>query len=131
LSCVFPLSAEKLTALPEGQVAVLDQFIYRFTKLQDALGSRLFPALAVLVIGDEEPRPFLDTLNRLEKAGVLESVETWQTLRVLRNNLAHDYPDSVEQCAATLNLLFTDWKQLRSVFTNAHDYFVKRLLPLM
>lgn len=131
LGPAFPLSPEKLAALPEEQVALLDQFIYRFTKLQDAVGARLFPALAVLVVGDDEPRPFLDTLNRLEKAGVLESVETWQTLRVLRNSLAHDYPDGFEQCAATLNLLFTDWRQLSSVFFTAREYFIKRLLPLM
>jgi hypothetical protein len=131
LEAVFPLTAETLTALSDENVALLDQFIYRFTKLQDAIGSRLFPAMAVLVIGNEEPRPFLDTLNQLEKAGALESLETWQTLRVLRNSLAHEYPDSVAQCAETLNILYVDWRQLRAIFDTAHTYFRKRLLPLL
>lgn len=131
LAAVFPLSPQTLTALPPERVALLDQFIYRFTKLQDAMGRRLFPPLASLVIGDDEARPFLDTLNRLEKAGVLASVETWQTLRVLRNSLAHEYPDSVERCAATLNILFDDWRQLASMFEGARAYFLERLLPLL
>jgi len=131
LESCFPLSAESFKGLSDDQVAVLDQFIYRFTKLQDAVGARLFPALAVLVIGDDEPRPFLDTLNRLEKAGALESLETWQTLRALRNSLAHEYPESVDQCSDTLNILFTDWKQLRSIFFTARQYFSERILPLL
>ncbi len=131
LKSTFPLSAESLKNLSDQNVALLDQFIYRFTKLQDAIGTRFFPSMALLVIGDEEPRPFLDTLNRLEKAGVLESVEKWQTLRVLRNNLAHDYPDSVGQCADTLNILFNDWKLMRSIFFTARNYFAERILPLL
>jgi len=131
LKAVFPLAPATLKALSDGNVALLDQFIYRFTKLQDAIGARLFPSIAAVVIGDDEPRPFLDTLNRLEKAGVLESVETWQTLRVLRNNLAHDYPDSVEQCSETLNILFKDWKQMRSIFFTASRYCNERILPLL
>ncbi len=131
LESVFPLSAQSLTALSDQNVTLLDQFIYRFTKLQDALGTRLFPSIAVLVVGDDEPRPFLDTLNRLEKAGVLESVEIWQALRVLRNSLAHDYPDSTEQCSETLNILFGDWKMMRSIFFTARKYFIERILPLL
>ncbi len=131
LESSFPLSAESLRLLSDEKVTLLDQFIYRFTKLQDAIGARLFPSMAVLVLGDDEPRPFLDTLNQLEKAGVLESVEVWQTLRVLRNNLAYEYPDSIEQCSETLNILFSDWKQMRSIFFTSRTYFIERILPLL
>jgi hypothetical protein len=126
----FPLTETSLKDMPDEMVTVLDQFIYRFTKLQDAIGTRLFPAMAVAVIGDDEPRPFLDTLSRLEKVGALTSVETWQSLRVLRNNLAHEYPDSVAQCVDTLNLLNTDWRQLQKIFTTANDYYTDSLRPL-
>jgi hypothetical protein len=126
----FPLTETSLKEMPEETITVLDQFIYRFTKLQDAIGTRLFPAMAVAIIGDQEPRPFLDILGRLEKAGALTSVETWQSLRVLRNNLAHEYPDSVAQCADTLNLLHADWRQLLTIFTTARQYHVDRLRPL-
>lgn len=130
LQDTFPLTETSLKSLSDDAVTVLDQFIYRFTKLQDAIGTRLFPAMAVVIIGDEEPRPFLDTLSRLEKAGALVSMETWQSLRVLRNNLAHEYPDSTAQCVDTLNLLHTDWHQLQTIFTTARDYYTDKLRPL-
>ena len=131
LAGIFPLTATTLASLAEMDVSILDQYIYRFTKLQDAMGTRLFPALVSMITGDDEPRPFLDTLNQLEKAGIVSSVETWQTLRVLRNNLAHDYPDSGEQSAATLNMLFSQWRQLAAMYDHAKTYYQKKLAPLI
>lgn len=82
-----------------------------------------------MITGSDAPRPFIDTLNQLEKAGIISSAETWQTLRVLRNNLAHDYPDGKEQCAATLNMLFVQWHQLETMFISAKTYYKEKLLP--
>ena len=45
LSGVFPLSESRLAALDEQSVTLLDQFIYRFTKLQDSMARRLLPSL--------------------------------------------------------------------------------------
>ena len=45
----------------------------------------------------------LDKLNRLEKLGFLGSVEHWQSLRVIRNRLTHDYPTDDALKAAYLN----------------------------
>ena len=129
LAPFFPLSPETFAFLADETVSLLDQFIYRFTKLQDAMGTRLFPALASMITGSDAPRPFIDTLNQLEKAGIISSAETWQTLRVLRNNLAHDYPDGKEQCAATLNMLFVQWHQLETMFISAKTYYKEKLLP--
>ena len=50
-----------------------------------------------------EDRPMLDKLNRLEKMGYLASAEQWQTLRVIRNRLTHDYPTDDALKAAYLN----------------------------
>jgi uncharacterized protein with HEPN domain len=45
----------------------------------------------------------LDKLNRLEKIGVLPSVQRWQELREIRNRFAHDYPEGDDMKAAVLN----------------------------
>ena len=63
LTPVFPLASGSLEGLADETVSYLDQFIYRFTKLQDAMGTRLFPALACMITGSDEPRPFLDILT--------------------------------------------------------------------
>lgn len=45
----------------------------------------------------------LDQLNRLEKIGVLPSVQRWQELREIRNRFAHDSPEDDDMKAAVLN----------------------------
>ena len=121
---VFPLTADSLRSLADDQVPVLDQFIYRFTKLQDSMASRLLPTLHSLLRADDSPRPFLDILSYLEQLGALSSEDRWLFFRALRNNLAHDYPESTEQTAQTLNTLYQNWSELRDMFTTARDYFL-------
>jgi len=99
----LPIQAQKLAELDDEQVQDWDQFILRFTKLQDALGAQLYPALLAHLQEAYEDRPMLDKLNRLEKLGFLGSVEQWQSLRVIRNRLTHDYPTDDALKAAYLN----------------------------
>ena len=121
----FPLSKTNFINLNEETVVVLDQFIYRFTKLQDAIGRRLFPVVYVILESDESPRPFLDILNYLEKLKIIKSADNWQILRNLRNNLAHDYPESVQQTVNTLNLLYKKWHNLEEMFLSTEKYLQK------
>ena len=99
----LPIHAQKLAELDDEQVQDWDQFILRFTKLQDALGAQLYPALLAHLQEAYEDRPMLDKLNRMEKLGFLGSVEQWQSLRVIRNRLTHDYPTDDALKAAYLN----------------------------
>jgi hypothetical protein len=41
--------------------------------------------------------PALDRLARLEQLGWLPSADEWTGLRHIRNEFAHDYPDTAEQ----------------------------------
>lgn len=99
----LPLSAQSASALDDEAVQDWDQFILRFTKLQDAMGARLFPAVLGYLQEPYEDRPMLDKLNRLEKLGYLVSVEQWNVLRAIRNRFAHDYPQDDAMRAAYLN----------------------------
>jgi hypothetical protein len=80
-----------------------DQFVLRYTKLQDAIGSRLFTAVLTLLQEPYEDKPMIDKLNRLEKLGYLDSVDQWNQLRIIRNHFAHDYPSDDALKAAYLN----------------------------
>jgi len=73
-----------------------DQIIYRFTKLQDAMGERLLPAVLGWLREPHEAWPMRDRLDRLEKLGYLD-VETWLQWRDVRNRLAYEYPDAADQ----------------------------------
>jgi len=79
-----------LEKLPKQDRRLLDQFAYRYTRLQDDMGARLIPAILSTLGEDIAPMATLDRLNRLEQLG-------W--LPVLMNGL---------NCAAfATNLLMT------------------------
>ena len=110
-----PLQDGFIEDLSEDQVRTLDQLLFRFGKLQDAIGMRLLPATLQLVQEWQESAPFLDKLNRAEKLGMLASVEQWQILRELRNQTAHEYPDQPELVKANLSRLLDQVPVLENV----------------
>ena len=115
---VLPLSGGQFQALTDAQIQTLDQFILRFTKLQDAMGGHLFPAILDYLQEPFEERPMLDKLNRLEKLGYIPSAETWGNARSIRNKFAHDYPDDPEKNAALVNLAIETAQDLMSALSD-------------
>ncbi len=73
----------------------MDQMIYRFSKLQDTMGRKLFRALLDAVGEWESTMTMIDTLNKLDKYGILD-LALWQKLRDIRNEIAHNYEDEAE-----------------------------------
>jgi len=69
-----------------------DQILYRFIKLQDAMGERLIPATLGWLREPHESWPMRDRLDRLERLGHLK-VEEWLAWCDIRNRLAHEYPN--------------------------------------
>ncbi|UTC82346.1 hypothetical protein [Treponema denticola] len=112
----FPLTKNSINSFGDDRVAVLDQFLYRFAKLQDCIGLRLIPALYEALENDDRALAFIDILNRLEKLGLLSSVNDWQFFRTLRNNLAHEYPEREEDFVEAINLLFFSWERFYTLY---------------
>ena len=77
------------------RLRLLDQILFRFLKLQDAVGERLIPATLEVLAEPIETMAMRDRLTRLEKLGFLEA-DTWLTWRALRNRITHEYPDHPE-----------------------------------
>jgi len=126
LSEFFPLDQNKFKSLNEEQIEHIDQFIYRFTRLQDSMGKRLLPSLISYIDNDFSPKAFLDILSRLEQLGIIENDIDWQFFRNLRNNLAHDYPDNIKIMIETLNLLFEELPRLEKMYSSVKDYYLNR-----
>ena len=116
LAPLFPITEEVLNALSDEQTAVLDQFLYRFAKLQDCIGLRLIPTVYALLESDTTAHPFIDILNRLEKLGVLTSAADWQYFRSLRNNFAHEYPERSEDIVNAINALYASWDKFMALY---------------
>lgn len=78
----------------------VDAFAVRFGRMQDTLGDRLVPELLRQRL--ETPGGAIDNLNRLERLGLLESVEQWVEAHNLRYRLVHAYMRDADEFAQAL-----------------------------
>lgn len=123
----FPLKPGDLNTLGDTDQAVMDQLILRFSKLQDAMGTRLFASVLDLLQEPGDLSAFIDKLNRLEKLGAIDSASHWQEFREMRNQFAHDYPDEPEIQASLLNKGFSLAEELLEGLADV-EAFAKRYL---
>lgn len=99
-----------------NSLAFSDQVIYRFSKLQDTIGAKLFKGL-LLYQGENVDKPFLDILNQLEKIDIVD-VEEWFELRDLRNEIAHDYENNKHLAIDILNNIFELRDELEKILNS-------------
>jgi hypothetical protein len=111
----FPLDGHELADDNEELITLIDQFVFRYTKLQDTLGEHVLRQFCSQVLLElVEDRPLADVLGFLERRGYLSSAD-WRMQRVMRNTLTHEYPEQVSWQAETLNrarilgLQLIDW----------------------
>jgi predicted nucleotidyltransferase len=120
---IFPLSASRYESLSDEEVEAIDQYLFRFAKLQDTLGTKLFRIIASEYVDNIEQLTFLDILNRLEKIGILGSVNVWKRLRDIRNDIAHQYDDEPQEMAEVLNNIFAYKDDLLGIFKKIDDFY--------
>ncbi len=113
---IFPLNKNIYQSLNDAQIGNIDQLVFRFTKLQDELGTNTFRYVLVYLQEDIIDKPFRDILNRLERLKIIDSSDTWLSLRELRNDLAHEYPMMLEETIDKLNHLFVQLPVLENIF---------------
>ncbi len=124
----MPLNADKYINLTENEIEHIDQYLYRFAKLQDAIGHRLFKN-ALLVLGEEiENKSFIDVFNRLEQLNITEDYDKWLELRIVRNELSHDYEDDPKLNSTVINKIFELKDPLISYFVDVKNYLVTKKL---
>jgi len=113
----LPFTLESLDGLSDIQLAVLDQFASRFSRLQDTMGAKLFSAVLELTKEQGSLDAFVDKLHRLEKIGAIPSANDWLILREMRNAFSHEYPDDPEIQVAVLNKAFVLARELIATLT--------------
>ena len=117
LSDKHPFSAQSLLKFNDVDLAFCDQFLVRYSKLQDYMGAKLFPAVLDLTYEQGTLDAFIDKLNRLEKIGALPSANEWLELREMRNQLAHEYPDDPNIQSSLLNKAHKNAKRLLEILS--------------
>jgi predicted nucleotidyltransferase len=122
---IFPLSAKKYEMLNDNEVEAIDQYLFRFAKLQDTLGQRVFKVIASEYVENINKLTFIDILNHLEQIGVLEDANTWKKLRAVRNDISHQYDDSQEMSEA-LNNIFAYKDEFIKIFDDIYTFCIEK-----
>lgn len=117
-----PLIPEQYENLTDLQIEHIDQFMFRFSKLQDAMGERLFKSLLLCLQEDIKSMPFIDRLNRLEELSLISDKQQWLVFRKLRNDISHEYPDQIEKNTDTINSIYQSIPSLFLVLLTIHKY---------
>ena len=104
-----PLDSQKIENIlnDEYLTALLDQIVYRYSKLQDSL-SKLIRNYLYLKGENVENLTMVDVLNKAEKFEIGINKEKWFKLRELRNILVHEYEDEKSKIAETLNKIYKE-----------------------
>ena len=115
---IFPISASKYEKLNDDEIEAIDQYLFRFAKLQDTIGNKLFRLIVSQYVENIEQLTFLDILNHLEKFDILESADIWRKLRAVRNDISHQYDDEPQEMAEALNNIFAYKNELIKIYEN-------------
>ena len=84
----------------------LNALIFRFSKLQDLIGVKIFRNYLDFSGFDVVEKSFFDILKEIEKEGIVD-IDSWSELRELRNKIAHEYPEEMEEMLESINLFIT------------------------
>jgi hypothetical protein len=85
----MPLTAENYLKISDVDMSFIDQLIFRFSKLQDSMGEKIFPFILRMAGEEVKKKTFIDILNRLEELDIVNKNE-WLQLREIRNQIAHE-----------------------------------------
>jgi len=97
---------------------IVNSFLFNFSKLQDKIGAKLFKTvLYELKEIDSYSLTMIDVLHKLEILEILDTTESWDRLREIRNILAHEYPFDVEERIENIGLAMEGFVELQKIYT--------------
>jgi len=100
--------------LNQLQRFALNALIFRFSKLQDLIGVKIFRNYLDFSGFNLSDISYFDILREIEREGIVD-IDTWSELRELRNKIAHDYPEELDEMIESINLFIGRSSQLITI----------------
>ena len=122
LKKMYPLSIENFSALSVEEQDKLDVLAFRFAKLQDLLGTKIFREYLSALQYPVEDKNFLELLKELDKENILD-IDLWSEFRGVRNSISHDYPSEEEEKVEAVNYLVEHIEKLIEITQNIRKNF--------
>ena len=126
LTALMPLSAESYLNLNDVDMSFIDQLIFRFSKLQDTLGEKVFPFILDLSKEDLKKKTFLDILNRLEELEVVDKTR-WLKLREIRNDIAHEYSFNRDEVVDSIMSIYKVSDELIDIYNSTNKFWANHV----
>ena len=102
----------------------LNVLIFRFSKLQDLLGSKIFRAYLEFSGFDTRDKSFFDILKEIEKEGIVD-IDSWDELRKFWNQIAHEYPLEEDVVIESINLFVQKSKELIAISQKLEEKYLE------
>jgi len=116
LKNIMPIDVTQYKKLDDTTISLIDQMLFRFSKLQDALGEKVFNKILDIFGENIKKMTFIDKLNRLEELELLDKNQ-WLELRKYRNEIAHEYSYNQQEVVDSINLIYSLIKILDQIST--------------
>lgn len=117
-------------SLDTVQIAITDQYVYRFAKLQDLVGEKLVKLSLQYLQENTDRMPFLEILNKAQKIGLIDDPNKWVELRESRNQIAHDYAFIIDDIIDLFTDLLSKKELLTTYLEGIISYLAKRGLVI-
>lgn len=108
------LPIDRYSMLTNTEKFALNALVFRFSKLQDLLESKIFRRYLEFSGYDTSEKSFYDILKEIEKEGIID-IDSWDELRKYRNQIAHEYPEAEEEAIENITLFIEKSAQLIEV----------------
>jgi len=120
-----PLTREKLSALTDSDMEVMDAFIYRYGSLVANIQDAIFKSIAEV---EQEPTATMsnrDKTNLMERLGALPSAQVFSSIAHIRNKLMHDYTEEANKQLERMNFIIIESSHLVEIFLGITTYAEK------
>ena len=111
LEKLYPLDTRTLKVISTENKDKLDVLAFRFSKLQDLLGTKIFREYLSVLQYPVEDKNFLELLKELDKEKIID-LDIWSEFRGVRNSISHDYPFEEDEKIEAINYLIKNVKYL-------------------
>lgn len=123
LKAIYPLDKQTLESLTLENKDKLDVLAFRFAKLQDLLGVKIFREYLSILHYPVEDKNFLELLKELDKENIVDivDIDIWSELRGVRNSISHDYPFEEDEKLEAINYLIKNVSYLIDITKEIKD----------
>ena len=104
------------------KIKTIDSFIYRFIKLQDLMGEKLFKYFLDEIGEYKDNMSLLYMLDKLEKFEIVDNAKEWMGYRKLRNKLTHEYPNNEDDVVDGIRLSMEVFGEIELILEKIEKY---------